>query len=273
MNDNDLRKKVRSAMYALIKEKGVASPVEVLLAIGVLSKEDHENWRRGRVSYLERVCKNNLSKLSTINNEIRAFARKSDLKASWSDYRKWSGKKGRGHDIRLRFSKSGAESVERAYATHYVSQRKVLEAKEHHDFMKRKNKLAATIAPCGLVCGLCSEAVECRGCREGCVRAEACYQRKCCEDKGIKGCWKCSDFPCGKNMFSLERDVRLTAFVRCAKEDGVKGLAGYVLRNQDNGVLYHRDKQAHTGDYDDLGSEDDVLELLRNGNLLHLKEK
>ena len=252
-------------MYTLIREKGVASPVEVLLAIGVLSKEDHENWRRGRVPYLERVCKINLSKLSTINHEIRVFARKNDLKASWSDYRKWSGKNGRGHDIRLRFSKSGAENVEQAYATHYVSQRKVAEAKERHDFMKRKNILAATIAPCGLICGLCGEYGVCKGCREGCVRAETCFQRKCCEDKGIKGCWKCPDFPCGRDMFSPERDARLTAFVRCAKEDGVKGLAGYVLRNQDSGVLYHRNKQTHSGDYDGLGSEDAVLDMLRNG--------
>lgn len=265
MNNRELQKKVNSAMYTLIKEKGVASPVEVLLAMGVLSKEDHENWRRGRVSYLERVCQTNLSKLSTINHEIRVFARKNDLKASWSDYRQWSGKKGRGHDIRLRFSKSGAESIERAYATHYVSQRKVAEAKERHDFQKRKNELAPTIAPCGLICGLCGEADNCIGCRDGCVRAETCYQRICCEDKGIKGCWKCPEFPCGKDMFSPEHDVRLITFVRCAKEDGVKGLAGFVLRNQDNGILCHRDKQSHTGDYDGLSSEEAVLGLLRNG--------
>ena len=56
MNNHELQVKVHSAMYTLIKEKGIASPVEVLMAIGVLSKEDYENWRRGRVTYLERVC-------------------------------------------------------------------------------------------------------------------------------------------------------------------------------------------------------------------------
>ena len=66
-------------------------------------------------------------------------------------------------------------------------------------------------------------------------------------------------------MFAPERDIRLRAFVRCAKEDGPKALAGYILYNQDNGILYHRDKKNHTGDYDGLDSEEAVLELLRKG--------
>ena len=264
MNNKELHDKVHAIMYALIKEKGVASPIEVLMALDILSKEDYENWRFGRVSYLERVCKINLGKLSTINHEIRVFARKNDLKASWSDYRKW----GKGKAIPLRFSKSGSENIERLYATHYVSQAKAKEAQERHAFQKRKDELAKTIAPCGLICGLCSEAVNCKGCRTdgGCARIAVCYQRKCCTERKIKGCWKCPDFPCGRDMFSPEHDIRLIAFIRCAKEDGLKGLAGYVLCNQDNGILYHRDKTAHTGDYDGLVNEDTVLQQLRNGS-------
>jgi hypothetical protein len=262
MNNQELVKKVHSAMYTLIKEKGVASPAEVLIAIGVLAKEKYADWRFGRVPYLEKVCQINLSKLSTINHEIRVFARKNNLKASWSDYRKWD----KGNRTRLRFSKGGGEQIERLYATHYIAQQKVSEAAERHDFQKRKNKLAQTIAPCGLICGLCGEAPDCKGCREdGCARAVDCYQRKCCVEKDIKGCWKCTDFPCSKGMFSPERDARLTAFVRCAKEDGPKALAGYVLRNQDDGIFYHRDKQKHTGDYDNHGSKDAVLKLLCEG--------
>ena len=248
-------------MYSLVKEKGVASPAEVLMAIGVLSKGDYENWRFGRVSYLERVCRINLNKLATVNHEIRVFARKNNLKPSWSDYRKW----GKGHSIRLRFSKNGGEQIERLYATHYVSQGKAQEAGERRDFRKKKDALAQAIAPCGLICGLCGEAGHCKGCRSerGCARANACFQRSCCEGKGIKGCWKCPDFPCGKGMFSPEHDVRFLAFVRCAKDDGLKALAAYVLKNQANGIIYHRDKAALKGDYDGLGNEAAVLELLR----------
>ena len=124
-----------------------------------------------------------------------------------------------------------------------------------------------------MICGLCSEAPECKGCRadensasadDSCARAAVCYQRKCCLDKGIQGCWKCADFPCDNDMFSPERDVRLKAFIRCAKLDGVKGLAGNILRNQGKGILYHRDSEKHTGDYDCFCGEDAVLQMLRH---------
>jgi len=126
MNNAEIKTRVHAAMYKLIKEKGVASPVEVLLELGILSKENYEDWRFGRVSYLERVCQINLGKLSTINHEIRVFARKNELKPSWTAYMKW----GKGNKTRLRFSKSSGEQIERLYATHYVSKIKVDEAKE-----------------------------------------------------------------------------------------------------------------------------------------------
>lgn len=130
MNNKELHDKVHSAMYELIKTKGVASPVEVLMAIGVLSKEKYEEWRFGCTPYLESVCQINLGKLSTINHEIRVYAQKNNLKASWSDYRKW----GKGNRARLRFSKNGGDQIERLYATHYVSQEKSIEAQERRAF-------------------------------------------------------------------------------------------------------------------------------------------
>lgn len=128
MNDNDkaLQTKVYSAMCATIKQKGYAAPVDVLMAIGELSKADYENWRNDRVDYLERVCKVNLRKLSFINHEIRVYANKHNLKPSWTDYRKW----GKGDNRRLRFSKSGDEQIERLYATHYASKDKNVKVKE-----------------------------------------------------------------------------------------------------------------------------------------------
>ena len=117
-NDKELRVKVCSAMYALVKDRGYASSVDVLITIGVLSKADYENWRFGTVDCLERVCKVNLRKLSVINHEMRAYARQHNLKPSWTDYRKW----GKGENTRLRFSKSGDEKIEKSYATHYVRQ-------------------------------------------------------------------------------------------------------------------------------------------------------
>ena len=134
MNQNDkaLQAKVHSAMYHLIKDKGVASPVEVLIAIGILSKDDYERWRHGQVDFLERVCKVNLRKLSFVNHEIRAYASKYDLKPSWSFYKMWkTNKKGNsGTTVKLRFSKSGDEGIEKQYATHYVGKQKITEVTE-----------------------------------------------------------------------------------------------------------------------------------------------
>jgi hypothetical protein len=135
-NDKELHDKVNSAMYTLIKEKGFASPAEVLISIGALSKEDYERWCNGEVDYLERVCKVNLRKLSFINHEIRVYARKHELKPSWTAYNKW----GRGNKTRLRFSKSGDDNIEKLYATHYISQQKVDEAKERRAARTHKSE-------------------------------------------------------------------------------------------------------------------------------------
>jgi len=141
-NDHDLQVKVHSAMYFLIKDKGVTSPAEVLISIGALSKDDFERWRFGKVDYLERVCKINLRKLSFVNHEIRAYARKHDLKPSWTYYKKWGTNKNSnsGNAVKLRFSKNGDDNIEKLYATHYVSQQKVNEAKERRETNKNKEK-------------------------------------------------------------------------------------------------------------------------------------
>lgn len=56
--------------------------------------------------------------------------------------------------------------------------------------------------------------------------------------------------------------IKLRAFVRCIKEDGMKRFIEYVAVNRENGVVYHRN--GIWGDYD-LETEDMVLDLLRNG--------
>jgi len=134
-NDKELQAKVHSAMYNLIKAKGIAAPVDVLIIIGALSKDDHERWRFGKIDYLERVCKINLRKLSLVNHEIRAYARKHNLKPSWTFYKRWGDNK-KGAKVKatkLRFSKSGDENIEKQYATHYISQQKSAVAKERHE--------------------------------------------------------------------------------------------------------------------------------------------
>ena len=117
MNNGELTAKVRSAVYLQCRNRGFAAPVDVLMEVGYLSKQDYENWRYGRVDYLERVCKANLSKLSLVMREMRSYAAKAGLKPSFCYYKRWGTKKkngqGRKPVIPLRFSKSGDAEIDR----------------------------------------------------------------------------------------------------------------------------------------------------------------
>ena len=133
MNDKELIGKVHSSVYHQCQARGYATPVDVLMDVGVLSKQNYENWRFGRVPYLEKVCTVNLKKLSFIMHQIRVYAGKSGLKPSFCYYKQWGVKKksGQGHKpvIPLRFSKSGDEGIERWYATHYVDSERITQLK------------------------------------------------------------------------------------------------------------------------------------------------
>ena len=104
--------------------------------IGVLSKQNYEDWRFGKIPYLERVCTINLRKLSFAMHQMRSYAKKAGLQPSFTYYKRWGVKKkgGQGHKpvIPLRFSKSGNEDVERWYATHFVDKRRLSQIKAGH---------------------------------------------------------------------------------------------------------------------------------------------
>ena len=93
MNDHELVAKVNSCMYLQCRDRGYAASVDVLMDIGILQKDKYEDWRFGRVSYLERVCTINLHKLSTIRHQMRVYAQKAGLKPSFCYYKQWGTKK------------------------------------------------------------------------------------------------------------------------------------------------------------------------------------
>ena len=133
MKESERIGKIGSSMEQQCKKRGYVAPVDVLMDIGVLPKQKYEDWRNGRVDYLERVCTVNLHKLSFIMSQIRAYAREQGLKPSFCYYKQWGVKKknGKGHKpvVPLRFSKSGNAAIEKNYATHYVDSRRIAEIK------------------------------------------------------------------------------------------------------------------------------------------------
>ena len=106
---------VRAAEAALAQRKFVTS-IDVLVGLGWLEARRVDEWRQGRVAYLEAVVSARLGKISTAMKVFRQWAAARDLKPSETAY------VARTRDRRpLRFSKSGDEGIERAYRTHWVS--------------------------------------------------------------------------------------------------------------------------------------------------------
>jgi hypothetical protein len=130
----------------------------------------------------------------------------------------------------------------------------------------KTEEIVASIGYCGLICGLCHLAKDCSGCKSEtnrCARylsETGCYQYNCCKERNLKGCWECVEFSCGKDMFSESHDLRLRAFVRFIRDEGLEKFAGCIIRNEINGIRYGYQK-----DYDGLASEEAVIELLKTG--------
>lgn len=121
MNAQQLIKKINEAAVNQRQQRGYIAPVDVLMEIGVLTKQNYEDWRFGKVSYFEKVCTCNLNKLTKILKQIYKYAQINGLKPSMSQYQLWGKKKGK----ELRFSKSGRLEVERKYATHFVDSKQI----------------------------------------------------------------------------------------------------------------------------------------------------
>ena len=116
MNRAEIRKKTRAAANNLVAEKGYVSPVDLFIKMKVISPQNYQDWRVGRIACLERVTTGGLGKLNTILKELRDYARSQGWYPSKTVYNKW----GKGRKIRLRFSKSGRPNLEEIYSTHYV---------------------------------------------------------------------------------------------------------------------------------------------------------
>ena len=132
VKDSELIGKVHSAVYHQCQKRGYAAPAEVLVDIGVPTEQKYEDWRFGKIPYLEQACTCNLWQLSFIMKQIRSYAKKAGLKASFCYYKWWGVKKkhGRKAVIHLRFSKSGTPEIEKAYATYYVDPVRIGQLKE-----------------------------------------------------------------------------------------------------------------------------------------------
>ena len=103
------------AVGEILSEKRFVAPVEVFVHLKLLSRADLEDWRFGRVPYLEKVIHCNLSNARRILRLLRFHAHDLNLKPSHTAYVKW------GKRSPLRFSKTDDPKLEEAYSRHFIS--------------------------------------------------------------------------------------------------------------------------------------------------------
>lgn len=125
------------------------------------------------------------------------------------------------------------------------------------------------IARCGLACCLCSENVECKGCkRDGfldlswCKDAEWCVNRKCVIEKNINGCYECEPKDCRKGLYADK--IKARAFAEYARRFGVDELLDCLEKNEKAGIVYHR--EGIIGDYDDFVDIEALIRFIQTGN-------
>ena len=116
------------------------------------------------------------------------------------------------------------------------------------------------IARCGLSCCLCSENTHCSGCNSGeCPDKEWCENRKCSMEKDLRHCYDCKA-ECRKGLLSKIKPYGFTLF---AKRYGEEALLDCLERNEQNGVVYHR--EGITGDYDDFDDVEKLIAFIQTG--------
>ena len=124
------------------------------------------------------------------------------------------------------------------------------------------------IARCGLACCLCSENTTCKGCRrEGylelswCKDADWCEVRRCGIDRNLNGCYECEPAECRKGF--LAEKIKPRAFSEFARRYGVEELLDCLERNEQTGIVYHR--EGVMGDYDEFDDVEELITFIRTG--------
>lgn len=119
------------------------------------------------------------------------------------------------------------------------------------------------IARCGLACCVCSEEVRnlgdncCTGCESGkCVFAPNCINRKCSMEKGLKGCYECTQL-CDEGVL---KKTKVKGFIAFIQKYGIEIFMNCLEENEKRGIVYHRN--GVVGDYDTCESTDDVISML-----------
>jgi hypothetical protein len=113
----ELERRVHRAAEAALARQQYVSAIDVLCGMGLLAPNHVDDWRNGRVDFLERVIQGNPHKISSSMVIFRRWAAEKGLKPSETGY----ARRTRTGTVALQFSLSGDPEIEKHYRTHYVS--------------------------------------------------------------------------------------------------------------------------------------------------------
>jgi hypothetical protein len=114
--DDPLFPKISRVVANILEKDKVVRPIDVLIGMQLLSRDDLEEWRCGRVPYLEKVIDCNLTRLSRLLRILQFHVHDLNLVPSDAAYIRPD----RGQKRRLRFTKTGDAKLEKAYSTHFA---------------------------------------------------------------------------------------------------------------------------------------------------------
>jgi len=107
---------VTEVVAEILSAGNVVAPLDVLLRLEIVDKDQVETWRRGGLAYLERAITSGLSRVNRVLRLVREHCLALGLEPIRGKYFRT----GKGARRPLRFSKSGADESELSYATHFV---------------------------------------------------------------------------------------------------------------------------------------------------------
>lgn len=119
MNENQKKLKQRAVQAAeeVLHRQQYVSPIDFFIGMKLLQPVHVDDWRKGKIPYLEKMIQVNLSKITFCMNCLDAWAKEKALKPSLTSYLARTN----GPKRELRFSASGSPKIEQFYRTHYIS--------------------------------------------------------------------------------------------------------------------------------------------------------
>lgn len=102
--------KVVKAVALLLQDRNEITTVDILLKMGSLLPKEYENWKRGKIPYLERIFQGNLSKAGRILRIINFHMHDLNMITYEKPMKILNGKKF------LQYSKSGIKKIEEVYS-------------------------------------------------------------------------------------------------------------------------------------------------------------